>query len=170
MKPKISKFSLCLLLFGGGCAWEQKEPREHVVSIVSDLNSMSMSFEPRSLHIEPGDTVTWINAADVTHNMITYPDGFPKGADGFESDYLLVAGERWSYRFQDEGTYEYHCLPHILMKMEGTVVVGKASGESDFHDPSNGEIARYREQLAEYFDEDEGVSYRPRLERLTQSE
>lgn len=152
-----------------GCTLLDESPTVHVVEIVSDLDAMSMYFEPRDLRIEKGDTVTWVNRADIDHNMITYPDGFPKGAVPFESPYLSVAGDSWSHTFTVEGTYEYHCVPHLVLGMEGTVVVGQASAEQDFHEPSANELTYYRGLLLEYFDGDE-AEFRPRSKRSKRSQ
>lgn len=142
------------------------QPKEHIVQVVSDMETGAMYFEPKEIRIAPGDTVTWINQGEVAHSMMTYPDGYPRGASAFQSPDLTEAGARWSYRFETAGSFEYHCVPHILMDMEGTVIVGQASEDAEFHQPSAAEIGAYRELLLEYFDEDEGVDYRPRSERL----
>ena len=112
-----------------------------------------MSFQPKILVVQPGDTVTWVNEIEMDHNVMTYPDGFPKGAEGFESPYLTQSGETWSHTFSVEGTYEYHCLPHLIMGMHATVIVGEATAEGGFHVPSKAEVIAYRDRLFEYFDE-----------------
>ena len=65
---------------------------------------------------------------------------------------MSQAGERWSYTFSIPGTYEYHCLPHLIMGMHGTVVVGEATKAGGFHVPSKAEVIAYRDKLLEYFD------------------
>ena len=74
---------------------------EHIIRIVSDYDNLRMVFAPKHLQIEPGDRVTWINQADEEHNVITFPDGFPKGAMAFQSQIMTRAGDQWSYRFED---------------------------------------------------------------------
>ena len=140
------------------------EPREHVVKIVSDYKNLRMYFDPKYLTINPGDTVTWVNQADEEHNMLTFPDGFPRGANAFQSPLLTKKGERWSHTFNVAGTYEYHCLPHLPMGMHGVVVAGRPSKSSEFHTPTPVEVTRYRRQMQEYFDEDE-MPYRDRAQR-----
>ncbi len=161
---RISLLCACALLSATACSFFEDRGTEHVVEIVSDLDAMHMYFEPRTLVIAPGDTVTWVNKADIDHNVITYPDGIPKGAERIESPYLSTRGARWSYTFEVAGTYEYHCLPHLVMGMRGSVIVGQASTEADFHEPSFEEIAHYRNLLLEYFD-GEDAEYHPRSER-----
>lgn len=131
------------------------EPKEHIVTVVSDLDNFRMYFKPKQLQINPGDTVTWVNEIAIDHNVLTYPDGFPAGATGFESPFISEAGESWSHTFEQEGTYQYHCLPHLIMGMHGTVIVGTPSSDEDFHKPSADEVAAYRNKLLEYFDQDD---------------
>ena len=138
---------------------------EHVVQIVSDYDNLRMVFEPKYLKIEPGDRVTWINQADEEHNVITFPDGFPKGTAAFQSPILTKAGERFSHRFNTPGTYEYHCLPHLPMGMHGLIVVGRPSSDSEFHLPSPEEIKAYRALMLEWFDDDEDIDLPEREER-----
>ena len=141
-----------------------QEPKEHVIKIVSDYDNLRMYFDPKYLTIKPGDTVTWVNLAEEEHNMLTFPDGHPRGGAGFQSPLLKNKDERWSQTLPVAGTYEYHCLPHLPMGMHGVVIAGSPSRSSEFHVPTAAEVARYRRQMHEYFDEDE-VPYRDRAQR-----
>ena len=125
---------------------------------------MRMYFEPKVLHIKLGDTVTWVNVAREEHNILSYPDGYPIDAEPLDSPYLKLKGEKWSHRFTVAGTYEYHCLPHIPMGMDGTIIVSRPSQDREFHTPSKVELHTYLKRLREYFDEDE-FQYRSRTER-----
>jgi hypothetical protein len=49
--------------------------------------------------------------------------------------------------------------------MHGTVIVGKPSAQADFHVPSGAEVAAYRDQMLEWFDDEEEAKYQPREER-----
>lgn len=138
---------------------------EHIVRVVSDYKNLRMYFQPKSITIEPGDTVTWHNEVKEDHNVLTFPDGYPQGADGFKSPDLKERGQRWSHTFTVIGTYEYHCLPHLPMGMRGVVIVGRPSRADEFHRPSRDEVAAYRDRLLEYFDEDE---YQYKLRRQQQ--
>jgi len=129
--------------------------KEHIVKVVSDYDNLRMYFEPKSLTVSPGDTVTWVNQAAEMHNMLTFPDGFPEGAQGFVSPYLKKKGERWSFTFEVAGSYEYHCLPHLPMGMHGVVIVDHPSKAEDFHKPTPKEVAAYRKRMLEFFDDDE---------------
>jgi plastocyanin len=129
--------------------------REHVVDIITDHHSARVMFMPQRLVVQAGDTVTWVNRQASPHNMLTYPGGHPSGASGFGSPMLTKRGERWSVRLTTLGTYEYHCLPHVLMNMRATIIVGTPSHPSKMHRPTAGELRTYRERLLEYFTADE---------------
>jgi plastocyanin len=134
----------------------------HVVRIVTDYETLHFRFEPKVLDIEPGDTVTWVNAEAEDHNVVAYPGGFPQGAQGFASPMLSRAGETWSWTFERVGTYQYHCMPHLMMGMTGEIVVGRRSAPGEFHQPSRAELVEYRDRLLSWFDEDDNL-FRVRL-------
>lgn len=139
-------------------------PKNHVVRVVSDYANLRMSFKPKTIIIEPGDSVTWINEADEDHNIVSYPDGFPKGAKPFSSPFLKKKNEKWSHTFTLKGSYEYHCIPHLPMGMHGSVIVSRPSAADEFHEPSAKEMLQYSKRLREFFDEDE-FKYKPRSNR-----
>ena len=136
-------------------------PKEHIVRVVSDYDNLRMSFKPKTIVIQPGDTVTWVNEAAEDHNIVSYPDGFPKGATPLDSPFLKKKDEKWSYTFTVKGTYEYHCLPHLPMGMHGSVIVSRPSTAAEFHEPSAKEMQQYAKRLREYFDDDE-FRYKPK--------
>jgi len=67
-------------------------------------------FDPRSVGIGVGDTVTWTNYDNTTHVV---------SGTGFSSQ--LAPGTTYSHRFDHPGTYEYICTLHP--DMVGIVVV-----------------------------------------------
>lgn len=148
---------LCLLILMASAGFPTKRAKaaEHVVRIVSDYENLRMMFVPKYLQIEPGDRVTWINEADEEHNVITFPDGYPRGAEAFQSPIMTSAGERFSHQFKLPGTYEYHCIPHLPMGMHGLVIVERPSANEEFHEPSQAEIKAYRNLMLEWFDDDD---------------
>ncbi len=72
-----------------------------------------LSYDPETVTIKVGDTVTWVNQDAPQHDVI---------ADNgeFKSD-LFDRGQTFSYTFTKAGTYPYHCSIHP--GMAGTVVV-----------------------------------------------
>ena len=133
---------------------------EHIVRVVSHYENLRMAFEPKYLRIEPGDVVTWINEVDEEHNVITFPDGYPRGATAFQSPIMTRAGERFSHQFEVPGTYEYHCIPHLPMGMHGLIIVGRASRNDEFHKPSEAEMKAYRNLMLEWLGDDVEVPKR----------
>lgn len=151
MKKIIALLAISSTIFSGFSA----AAAEHTVRVVTDYENMRMYFDPLNLTIEPGDTVTWVNQDTEDHNMVTFPDGYPKGGKGFKSPYLAKQGDKWSHTFSTPGTYSYHCIPHLFMGMRGNVIVGWASAPDDYHNPSPEEVSAYREELLRFFDQED---------------
>lgn len=91
------------------------------------------SFAPEVVHIHAGQTVEWRNTALITHNVtddksvVADPDdvSVPAGAIAFNSGDLL-AGQVYSVKFTEPGTYKYVCMRHEGHGMIGTVIVDPA--------------------------------------------
>ena len=87
-------------------------------------------FDPSKLTIQPGDTVTFVNAQEDMHNVMF--DVVPKGADSMiMGPDQKEKGSKWSYTFTVQGTYHFHCHPHEALGMKGTLIVGHASALGD---------------------------------------
>lgn len=87
----------------------------------SSGNTVSISgyaFNPASLTVSTGTTVTWTNNDSVTHNITSDTGAFSS------SD--LGPGQTYSYTFNQAGTFAYHCSIHT--SMHGTVTVKASSG------------------------------------------
>jgi plastocyanin len=72
----------------------------------------SYRFDPKTIEIRAGETVTWTNEDNFTHTV---------QVDGRE-DHEVGRGESVSIRFDEPGTYEYVCTLH-RRDMDGTVIV-----------------------------------------------
>jgi len=74
-------------------------------------------FEPKTITVNGGDTVTWQYAGQNEHT-VTADDGSFDSGD-------LKTGEKtsFSFTFTKSGTFAYHCKYHGAMGMVGTVVV-----------------------------------------------
>jgi len=87
-------------------------------------------FDPASVTISKGGTVTWQNSSSTVHSATFDPSkatnqadvALPSGVKPFDSG-LLQAGQSWSHTFTDAGTYKYTCIPHETLGMHGTVIV-----------------------------------------------
>jgi plastocyanin len=79
----------------------------------------NMAFNPSSLSVTAGSTVTWMNS-DTTIHTVTADDG------SFNSGNIAI-GATYSRVFSTAGTFSYHCTIHP--EMTGKVVVtAKTSG------------------------------------------
>ncbi|KQS82377.1 MULTISPECIES: pseudoazurin [unclassified Rhizobium] len=81
----------------------------------------TMVFEPGSIKIAKGDTVTFI-PTDKSHNAETIKGLIPDGAEPFKGK----MNEAVKVTFDVPGAYAIKCAPHVGMGMIGLVVVGDA--------------------------------------------
>jgi plastocyanin len=71
-------------------------------------------FNPPTIAIKSGDTVTWRNADDIPHSIVsTKPGAFRSRA--------LDTDDKYSFTFTTAGTFEYFCGLHPHMKAMITV-------------------------------------------------
>jgi plastocyanin len=73
----------------------------------------NFSFEPQTLTVPVGATVTWTNRDDIPHTVVS--------TDGVFKSQVRDTDEKFSYTFTKAGTYPYFCSVHP--KMTGKVVV-----------------------------------------------
>jgi len=90
------------------------------------LRAGALVFEPASVTISKGDTVTWTNNAGFPHNIVFDEDAIPAGANAealSHEDYLNAPGETATSKFDVAGEYSYYCEPHQGAGMQGKVIV-----------------------------------------------
>jgi plastocyanin len=85
----------------------------------STVDIKGFSFQPSSMTVQVGTTVTWVNHDSADHT-ITSDDG------KFESNNIMSGGE-FRFAFSKPGTYNYHCGIHPSM----TGVVTVTSDQKD---------------------------------------
>jgi len=74
----------------------------------------NFSFIPPSTTVPAGSTITWVNADDVPHKIVS--------SDGkFTASPPVDTNDRYAFRFAQPGRYEYFCALHP--KMTGVIVV-----------------------------------------------
>ena len=73
----------------------------------------SFAFDPASVTVKVGESVTWTNNDSATHTVVADNGEFTS------SD--IAPGAAFTQKFDTAGTYPYHCSIHPSMK--GTVVV-----------------------------------------------
>jgi len=79
----------------------------------------TMVFEPPLLHVQRGDTVTFV-PTDRGHNAASMEGMIPRGAAPWQG----AISEPVSVTFEVDGTYGYICEPHYGLGMVGLVLVG----------------------------------------------
>ena len=100
---------LALILVAAGCG--SSETTEPVATTEVQM-AKSYRFDPKTIEVAAGDTVTWTNADNFTHTV---------QVDGQE-DHKVERGESVSITFDTPGTYHYVCTLH-KRDMDGEVIV-----------------------------------------------
>ena len=77
----------------------------------------NFAFAPQRIVVQAGTTVTWTNADDAPHTVVSTTKLFKSSA--------LDTEDRFSFTFATPGTYDYFCSLHP--HMTGTVVVEAAA-------------------------------------------
>jgi len=92
-------------------------------------NSAEYHFDPHSVWIEVGGTVTWVLESG-THTATAYHPGndqprlVPEETEAWDSGTMSEEGETFEHTFDTEGVYHYLCVPHEQFGMLATVIVG----------------------------------------------
>ena len=99
-----------LLLFAGssGVTANDRPP-----ATTAEVKIDNFSFEPQTLSVAVGTTVTWTNKDDIPHTTVS--------TDGVFKSKVMDTDEKFSYTFAKAGTYPYYCTIHP--KMTGKIVV-----------------------------------------------
>jgi plastocyanin len=84
----------------------------------TSVSIVDFAFNPSSVTITAGSTVTWTNNGATTHTVTADDGSFDSGN--------LASGATYSFTFNTPGTYTYHCSIHTYMT--ATVVVTEAGG------------------------------------------
>ncbi|MEE8180667.1 MAG: plastocyanin/azurin family copper-binding protein [Nitrosopumilaceae archaeon] len=77
-------------------------------------------YNPSTITVSQGIKVVWTNDDTTAHTVtsgIFYQDGEPTGTgpDGIFDSNLIVAGDSFSYTFDETGEFPYYCLVHPWM-------------------------------------------------------
>jgi amicyanin len=97
---------------GPEAASSEPTPAGETVTVRID----GMRFEPASITVKPGTTVTWIQGSPMPHTITG-------NAEALRSNTLL-SGQTYSHTFEAAGRYDYACDFHPSMK--GSVIVEPA--------------------------------------------
>ena len=70
-----------------------------------------MAYTPVTITVTAGTTIKWTNKDAAAHTVTSDPGD----SESFESG-SLDNGAVWSYKFNNVGTFPYHCAVHPTMK------------------------------------------------------
>jgi plastocyanin len=104
------------------------------IRLRSDRLGAHVWFDPIGVLIESGQTVRWVNEANVHTSTAYHPanDGhalrIPEDAAPWASGYLVEPGESFEITLRVPGVYDYFCAPHEMAGMVGRIIVGAPSG------------------------------------------
>jgi plastocyanin len=116
---KLAVFIMVLLMLGflslgaSGCGQTQS-PNQNQGQSQLTVSISNFAFNPSTLTVKAGETVTWTNQDSATHTILS--------DSGNEiSSSSLGQGQTYSHTFNQSGTYSYHCSIHPSMK--ATIIV-----------------------------------------------
>jgi plastocyanin len=84
------------------------------------VSIVDFAFQPASIQVAAGSTVTWTNTGAATHTVTSDSGAFDSGN--------VAPGASFSHTFDTAGTFTYHCSIHP--QMTGTVVVTGGGGQA----------------------------------------
>jgi amicyanin len=99
---------VCVALFGGAVL-----PADAASPAPAEVKISNFAFDPPTLTVPVGATVTWVNHDDEPHTVSSTAGAF--GSKALDTD------DSFSFQFAAPGTYEYRCAIHP--HMTGTIVV-----------------------------------------------
>ena len=105
------------VLAGGVLLASAQAPAAKAMAVSID----NFTFNPPTLTVKAGTTVTWTNKDDIPHGIASANNGFAKSR-------ALDTDDSYSFTFTTPGTYQYFCYIHP--HMTGTIVVEAASGSN----------------------------------------
>jgi plastocyanin len=91
----------------------------------STVSIVGLSFQPGTVNVNVGDTVTWQNDDFQSHTTTSSAPLWDSGT--------LGSGQTFSFTFPSAGTFNYVCTIHF--GMAGTVIVG-GGGPTPTHTPT----------------------------------
>lgn len=102
-------------------------PHTIIVKLIERGGSTPYAFEPANIQVERGDTVRFVQDANVPHNVrFTKEPAGAKLGSATTSPYLVAKGQSYQLvidsRFTD-GAYTYVCDPHEMIGMHGAMTV-----------------------------------------------
>ena len=89
------------------------QPTSAPAGTAAEVKISNFAFDPSSLTVKVGTTVTWTNQDSAPHTITSDAGDWDSGQ--------LSNGQSFSHTFDQAGTFAYHCSVHP--SMTGTIVV-----------------------------------------------
>ncbi|MGH9746294.1 MAG: cupredoxin domain-containing protein [Candidatus Acidiferrales bacterium] len=110
MRKAMAKVVVCVVLLGT-VGWVAAS-KSRFFSRPADPNAIEVnidnySFTPHDITVAAGTTVSWVNHDDVPHTVRSTDDAFKSKA--------LDTDDKYSFKFDKPGVYEYFCSVHPRM-------------------------------------------------------
>ncbi len=111
-------YAFLLLMFvvssiGLSCGANQSQPAAKIIEIVD------FSFQPSTITVPVGTTVTWINHGSAEHTVTSEDGTFNSGN--------IAGGSEFKHTFSQPGTNNYHCSIHPSMTGQVAVTLAQAN-------------------------------------------
>jgi halocyanin-like protein len=91
------------------------------VEVGVQANGGAYGFGPPAVHVDNGATVQWEWTGEGGgHNVVSNADGPLDSGSAVAS-----AGVNYEHTFEEDGIYNYVCVPHEGLGMKGSIVVGE---------------------------------------------
>ncbi len=79
-------------------------------------------FQPQTIRIKKGETVTWVNKDTAAHHIVADPFTKDESSRTLNSDSPLAQDESYTSTFEEAGTFNYHDQINPVA-FRGTVIV-----------------------------------------------
>lgn len=90
---------------------------------IPGCENTNQCFSPYEVRVNVGDTVTWSNDDSALHTVSS--GSAVNGPSGVFDSSLLLLNAKFSYTFDESGTFPYFCMVHPWS--EGLVIVGEVN-------------------------------------------
>ena len=106
-------FISAVLLLAQGCS-KSSSPTSPSPPPANSVSIVDFAFNPTSITVDSGVTVTWTNNGAATHTVTSDSSGLFNSGD-------ISSGNTYSHLFNTKGTFGYHCIHHAGMTASITV-------------------------------------------------
>ena len=125
-------------LGGGGDPSGEEQNTEESDPGVRTVTISGTNFRPRTVSVEPGTTVEWVNEGDASHTVSAANFSTDASSWSFSSDTIERGGSA-THTFEEAGIYQYFCTIHGKSTMCGAVLVGGERMDNDLPCASSGD-------------------------------